>query len=333
MARIDTLSNFLTDVADSIREKTGNTEPIACEDFDTEIESISGGGSANLQTKSVTITENGTTSVTPDTGYDGMSEVRITTNVGGDTPPNYVIDGLVAWFDLDDEIGSDEKWYNKVGNDYIYVKARKFGTSTTNPYRKSKGEPLENYGIFTFASSEDYYKEGYTIEIVATSYGKNSPSGVNAGASGDGHWFVTGNINGTSGIGIRSTRNNGTQAYINVINGETDKNTFSDFLINIGETFGTSVYFSTLMPRTYTSSYKSVVKEAINGSEYAIVTELNASAKSSSHGNELLFLSYYEGNYVGYGNIKCIRVYNRELTEAEKNHNYDIDKNRFNIGE
>ena len=44
MARIDTLSNFLTDVADSIREKTGNTEPISCEDFDTEIESISGGG-------------------------------------------------------------------------------------------------------------------------------------------------------------------------------------------------------------------------------------------------------------------------------------------------
>ena len=44
MARIDTLSNFLTDVADSIREKTGNTEPIACEDFDTEIESIETGG-------------------------------------------------------------------------------------------------------------------------------------------------------------------------------------------------------------------------------------------------------------------------------------------------
>ena len=44
MARIDTLTNFLTDVADSIRSKTGKSDAIACEDFDTEIESISGGG-------------------------------------------------------------------------------------------------------------------------------------------------------------------------------------------------------------------------------------------------------------------------------------------------
>ncbi len=44
MARIDTLTNFLTDVADSIRSKTGKSDAIACEDFDTEIESIETGG-------------------------------------------------------------------------------------------------------------------------------------------------------------------------------------------------------------------------------------------------------------------------------------------------
>lgn len=48
MARIDTLSNFLTDVADSIREKKGTTEKISAANFDTEIESLpSGGGSAD----------------------------------------------------------------------------------------------------------------------------------------------------------------------------------------------------------------------------------------------------------------------------------------------
>jgi len=47
MARVDTLDNFLEDVADSIREKKGTTEPILAKNFDTEIESISGGGSSD----------------------------------------------------------------------------------------------------------------------------------------------------------------------------------------------------------------------------------------------------------------------------------------------
>lgn len=44
MARIDTLGHFLTDVADAIREKTGSSDAIAAEDFDTEIENIPSGG-------------------------------------------------------------------------------------------------------------------------------------------------------------------------------------------------------------------------------------------------------------------------------------------------
>ena len=47
MARIDTLANFLTDVAAAIKNKTGKTETITPANFDTEINSIEvGGGSA-----------------------------------------------------------------------------------------------------------------------------------------------------------------------------------------------------------------------------------------------------------------------------------------------
>ena len=44
MARTDTLGNFLTDVANAIREKKGTTDTIQASNFDTEIASIEGGG-------------------------------------------------------------------------------------------------------------------------------------------------------------------------------------------------------------------------------------------------------------------------------------------------
>ena len=48
MARVDTLEHFLTDVADSIREKKGTDELISASNFDSEIESIPSGGGADL---------------------------------------------------------------------------------------------------------------------------------------------------------------------------------------------------------------------------------------------------------------------------------------------
>lgn len=96
MARIDNLTNFLTDVADSIRSKTGKSETIAAEDFDTEIESIETGGT--LQSKSITITENGTTSITPDTGYDGLSDVSVTTDVSGGGETVYINDASYLFY-------------------------------------------------------------------------------------------------------------------------------------------------------------------------------------------------------------------------------------------
>jgi len=44
MARTDTLGNFLTDVADAIREKKGTSETIQASEFDTEIANLPSGG-------------------------------------------------------------------------------------------------------------------------------------------------------------------------------------------------------------------------------------------------------------------------------------------------
>ena len=57
------------------------------------IESIEAGGAPSLQSKSITYTANGTATITPDDGYDGLSSVDVTVDVsggGGATIPGIV---------------------------------------------------------------------------------------------------------------------------------------------------------------------------------------------------------------------------------------------------
>lgn len=67
----------------AILEKLGgdSTDADTIYECDKRILPLIGGGSANLQEKSVTITDNGTTAINPDTGYDGMSKVNVTVDV------------------------------------------------------------------------------------------------------------------------------------------------------------------------------------------------------------------------------------------------------------
>lgn len=81
MARTNNLSNFLTDVATAIKTKKGSETAIPAANFDTEILALPSQGV--YQTKVVNITQNGSTTVFPDSGYDAIEGLEIIVAVPG----------------------------------------------------------------------------------------------------------------------------------------------------------------------------------------------------------------------------------------------------------
>ena len=78
MAKNNNLTDFLTAVAVAIRTKKGTSDLINPQNFESEISSIK--TEKPEQEKSISISTNGTTEVTPDSGKV-LSKVSVTTNV------------------------------------------------------------------------------------------------------------------------------------------------------------------------------------------------------------------------------------------------------------
>ena len=84
-SEIDRIITAVGNAYSKVSEK-GGTVPASqtVANLATAIDSIpAGGGAPSLQSKSVTYTENGTATITPDEGYDGLSSVDVTVDVSG----------------------------------------------------------------------------------------------------------------------------------------------------------------------------------------------------------------------------------------------------------
>lgn len=76
MARVNNLSNFLTDVASAIKTKKGSETNIPAANFDTEILALPSQGV--YEQRVLNISANGTQTITPSSGYDAIDELELT---------------------------------------------------------------------------------------------------------------------------------------------------------------------------------------------------------------------------------------------------------------
>jgi hypothetical protein len=104
-SEISRLTQAKADIKTAIESK-GVTVPSSAklDDYPELIDDIEQGSTPNLQTKSVSITENGTTTVEPDPGYDGLSEVGVSVNVQGGGGGEIAKENDVNFIDYDGTI-------------------------------------------------------------------------------------------------------------------------------------------------------------------------------------------------------------------------------------
>ena len=91
-SEITRISNAKTAISESIANK-GVTVPSGTkiDGMATLIDSIQTGGAAVQPSKALTVTSNGTTTITPDAPYDAIKQVDLTVNVGDAEAANVVI--------------------------------------------------------------------------------------------------------------------------------------------------------------------------------------------------------------------------------------------------
>ena len=147
-SEITRISNAKTAIAESIANK-GVTVPSGTkiDGMATLIDSIQTGGAAVQPSKALTVTSNGTTTITPDAPYDAIKQVDLTVNVasggGGGA-------GLKVTFPA-----TATNWDKVVSNAVLYLADNT--TKSIADYSSISGQTIENVVGIDCLVTEDAY--------------------------------------------------------------------------------------------------------------------------------------------------------------------------------
>lgn len=147
--------NDLVAVANAIRSKNGTTNTYKVNQLASAVSNLQ--SSPNLQSKELTITSNGTTIITADSGYDGLENVKVGVDVTGSSGGGFSV-----------TFPSTATNWNKQYN-CMLLKADGTLLDITN-YSVVAGKTISNVFAITSSSVEEYYFLSMNISEGIVSY-------------------------------------------------------------------------------------------------------------------------------------------------------------------
>lgn len=213
---------------------------------------------------------------------------------------DYIREGLILWLD-----GIEKENYSALWTDLVN------GISFTNA-----GGAIMHNDHFQFDGTNSSYffhsdlslsRDSTTIEIVAS---RNANAWMSV--------FVSGGDNGNiRPAGIRFNTNN-----VIGIDSLVENSQSTPFYYSTVNLIGYKVTISANLDQAYINKVKCTTTGAVGG--YSTI------GNAVIGGRWWLGSFYSTGRFIG--DLYCLRVYNRRLTEEEMLHNQQVDNIRFNLG-
>ena len=173
-------------------------------------------------------------------------------------------------------------------------------------------------------SGKDYFQNGYTFEVAGLVYSQYNANGSTGG------WLMCSNCQGAWGVGVTNEQFYG--GGLTFLNGSypTYSQSYTGYF---NKRFGVSLYTEEVFSR---SSPTGAVRlqASVDGGPYITIQEKSSTSRNSNSWNKMAIMCYYADSgstYAINGELYCVRIYNRKLTNEEIAHNHEIDKKRFKL--